>query len=137
MQALVSMSIGFFIATGAPTLQIAQILGPMINVIFIIFGGSFVNSDTIPKWVGWLQWISTIRYSYGGLIQNEFYGTTFECPTGRPCAFPNGEVVVEFYGLSNPGIWACVAILAGMVAFYQLAAALMLRVTTKPNFILI
>lgn len=32
MQALVSMSIGFLIATGSPTLQVAQVIGPLINV---------------------------------------------------------------------------------------------------------
>lgn len=137
LQALVSMSIGFFVAAGSPTLEVAQILAPLIAVVFIIFGGSFVSTATIPVWIGWLQWISTIRYSYGGLMQNEFYGETFNCQPGRPCAFPTGESVIEFFGLGYPSLWACYGILAAMIVGYQFLAAIMLRVTTKPSFKLI
>ncbi|KAI9003965.1 P-loop containing nucleoside triphosphate hydrolase protein [Hyaloraphidium curvatum] len=132
--ALVAMSLGFLVAAGAPSLEVAQIIAPMLAVVFIIFGGSFVNADTIPAWIGWLQWISILRYGYTALMQNEFYGAVFECPPAGPCAFPTGEDVINFYGLSSPSIWACFAILFAMAVFFLGTAAVVLRITTKPNF---
>jgi len=38
----------------------------------ILFGGQFANPDAIPDWIGWIQYISPIRYGLESLTVNEF-----------------------------------------------------------------
>ncbi len=71
LHALSAMSLGMFISSVSPSIEIGQVLGPLIAVIFILFGGSFASVSTIPVVIRWMQWLSLIRYTYGGLIINE------------------------------------------------------------------
>jgi ABC-type multidrug transport system permease subunit len=60
--------------------QQASGIAPIIVMPLILFGGQFANPDAIPKWIGWIQYISPIRYGLESLVVNEFdnriYNTT-------------------------------------------------------------
>ncbi|ORZ31037.1 hypothetical protein BCR44DRAFT_1516538 [Catenaria anguillulae PL171] len=36
----------------------------------MLFGGLLVNSDTAPKWLSWLEWVSPVQYAFTGLMEN-------------------------------------------------------------------
>ncbi|KAF7456908.1 ABC-2 type transporter family protein [Cryptosporidium felis] len=45
---------------------------PVINIIFALLAGYFVTFDQVPIWIRWLGWVSTIKYSYTGMILSVF-----------------------------------------------------------------
>jgi ABC-type multidrug transport system permease subunit len=72
-------------------------IAPIIVMPLILFGGQFANPDAIPKWIGWLQYISPIRYGLESLVVNEFdsriYNTTLilqQVGTNLTRSFPGG-----------------------------------------------
>ncbi|KAJ3338608.1 ATP-binding cassette sub- G member 2 [Gonapodya sp. JEL0774] len=73
LMAITSMSMGMLIASIAPTPQIATVIAPVFNLVFIVFGGNFANLDAIPVFIRWLQWLSPVKYTYSALMINEVY----------------------------------------------------------------
>jgi hypothetical protein len=59
----------------SPTVELANILAPVINVVFLLFGGSFLPAP--PPWFIWLKWISPINYAYSSLAENQFAGQVY------------------------------------------------------------
>lgn len=39
---------------------------------FLLFAGFLTNVDTFPKWIGWVQYLSPIRYGFEAGMWNEF-----------------------------------------------------------------
>ena len=42
--------------------KVAMALAPAITVILILFGGFYVNEDTIPVWLRWIKWLSHLYW---------------------------------------------------------------------------
>ncbi|CEH14703.1 abc atp-binding protein isoform 1 [Ceraceosorus bombacis] len=58
MQVIVATCLGLFIGSVSPTIELANIIAPLISVIFLLFGGNLLPSP--PPWFVWLRWISPI-----------------------------------------------------------------------------
>ena len=44
---------------------------PIVILPFILFSGFFKNTGSLSSWIGWIQYISPIKYGFAALIQNE------------------------------------------------------------------
>lgn len=62
------------IGAAAPTPQTALAFGPLITVLFMLFGGFYVNIDSIPVWIRWFRYLSPIQWGFVGLASNQFSG---------------------------------------------------------------
>jgi len=71
---LTAASIGFFWGATIGVFAVANLFIALTFVLMMIFGGLFVNIDSI--WVGirWLQYFSLFRYSLSALSVNEIKG---------------------------------------------------------------
>jgi hypothetical protein len=69
-------------------------LVPQVMVIFIVFGGVYVNSENVPRALKWLPNISLIKHCFEALCVNEFRGLDFETRR-RPGEVATGEQVRE------------------------------------------
>ena len=58
----------------APTPQTALALGPLATVVAMLFGGFYVNLNSIPVWIRWFSNCSPIKWGFIGLAVNEFSG---------------------------------------------------------------
>ncbi|KAI8917028.1 ABC-2 type transporter-domain-containing protein [Powellomyces hirtus] len=135
-----AQGLGMLIGSSVPNVQMAQVFGPLIVVMFIIFGGNFANQDSIPAVLRWIQWLSLIRYTYGAYMQNEFNGLELDCGSssgessgasaGRGCT-PLGDDVVKAFGLNSPSVGLCILILLALGLAFHVLAALILRKTTR------
>lgn len=133
-----SQSLGLMIAAWAPNFQAANAISPLIIVIFMLFGGLFLNSSDVPDVLIWLKWLSYINYAYRSFSQNEFTGLKFkscDLSEGGRC-YKTGEEVLDFLDLKSPSIEACVGILLSMGFFYRYCAYLILRFKNKPKLVL-
>lgn len=68
-----SVIIGIF--TSSPSS--AAIIGSLFFIFFYIFGGLFVNIDTIPVFSRWLVWVSPVYYAYEANLQSQMNNQTF------------------------------------------------------------
>ena len=72
--------LGLAIAAVSPSVNIANIISPVISVIFLFFGGNLL--PTPPPWFIWLKYISPLNYTYSALATNEFAGQKLTCDGG-------------------------------------------------------
>lgn len=45
---------------------------PLILMPMSIFAGFFANTNTYPVWIGWMQYLSPLRFGMEALLINEF-----------------------------------------------------------------
>ncbi|OLY79963.1 ATP-binding cassette sub-family G member 2 [Smittium mucronatum] len=73
---LTSFSIGIFASTFFDDLSVALAILPLLLIIPMIFSGFLVNSGDTMSWIGWLQWISPIKYAFTIAATNQLRGYT-------------------------------------------------------------
>ncbi|KAI8852327.1 P-loop containing nucleoside triphosphate hydrolase protein [Chytridium lagenaria] len=127
-----AMALGLMIGSGVKNVQVGQIIGPLVIVLFLVFGGNFLNLDTVPAVFKWIQWISLITYTNKALAQNEFKGLTFTCDRPGNC-LTNGNEILATFSLNNPNsIWINVLINFGLSCAFLLLGYVFFRRNCKP-----
>ncbi|KAF7684054.1 ABC transporter G family member 7 [Astathelohania contejeani] len=126
-----SLGIGLTIGTVAPTSSFAQVLGSTIVLVFVIFGGSFSNPDTIPSWLRWIIWISPVNYGFRASMQNQFSGEVFSCNDNSMGCISTGEDIIDKYGVGTPSIWPCIFCLWGLILVYIIIGSILLHYITR------
>jgi len=112
-----------FVAVGsiAPNQAIAQILAPISLVLFMLFGGFFLNSDNIPIYYIWLKYMSFFKYVYEVLMYNEMQGLQFDCSDPTQC-IKTGDIQLDILSMSGVVIWQNLVILVGIAVAYRFIA---------------
>ncbi|KAI8839228.1 P-loop containing nucleoside triphosphate hydrolase protein [Chytridium lagenaria] len=105
-------------------LAMAQIIGPLIGVIFLLYGGTLLNNDDLPAFFRGFQYISPVNYAYRANMFNELQGFQLICedPT-QPC-FRDGD---------NYSLWGCIGINGILFLGYLAIGFTLLRVLGKPK----
>ena len=100
-EALAAQALGIFMAASLPV-GAALALGPASITIFTLFGGIYLNVDSIPKGAGWIKYIDFIYYAFSALAANEFGGDVkFTCLEGEIRCLENGREILELYSFEN------------------------------------
>ena len=61
-----------------------------------LFGGFFLNIDSLPSCISWLQYLSLFKYAFAAIMQNEFRGLKFTCDDqDSRCALKWGFMVPD------------------------------------------
>ncbi|PWN47251.1 hypothetical protein IE53DRAFT_260034 [Violaceomyces palustris] len=139
LQLLTSIGLALAIGAASPTIELANIIAPLFNVIFLLFGGNLLPSP--PPWFIWLHWISPITYVYSALSVNEFVGSTFDCngsgsgsgSSASQC-YSTGEQVLEQYKLQRFTIGENCGFLVAIAFVFTLTGYFLLRYTGHPRF---
>jgi len=102
-EAMSLMALGLLMASSMPV-GAALALGPACITIFTLFGGIYLNIESIPDGAKWIRFIDPIYYAYSALVANEFGGdVTFLCDSSARC-LENGQAVLELYAFDNVNI---------------------------------
>lgn len=83
---------------------------PIILIPLVLFSGLFKNTGNIPAWLGWIQYISPLKYGYLAFIENEM--------KYRPSNIADLNFDVSF--------WAAIGILIGLSIGYSALSLLFL-----------
>jgi hypothetical protein len=114
-----AVGLGYMVGCIARHAQIAQILGIVIIIPLLIFGGLFLNADTTPVYFKWLEYISPIKYGYRG-ISRAFWNSVdvIACDPGARCQATKGSQVLANMALDKDSmIIDVIALLAINVLF--------------------
>ncbi|KAJ1977873.1 hypothetical protein H4R35_002127 [Dimargaris xerosporica] len=131
-----SISIGMAIGAACETLQVAEIVSPLVQTVFMIYAGNFVNTDDITPVLSWIRFLSNTKYAYQALTINEFTGVTFECSDVQDAGcFKTGEAVLANYSLDSLSISTCLGLMVAVSAFFHAIGYASLRWKSKPHYI--
>ena len=121
-----AMSLGYALAIGAPSVQVALALGMPIILPFILFGGLFININSIPKYFYWLSYLSFAKYGFELLSIIVWDGVPYvECNEPQ-CDINNGSDVLSQYGFDSSHVGEDIGVLIGLIVFFRFIAYLFL-----------
>ncbi|GAB9476501.1 Atp-binding protein, partial [Globisporangium polare] len=64
-----AVGLGYMVSCLCRRVDIAPIIGVVIILPFLLFGGVFLNSASAPVYFVWIQYISPIKYGFEGLMK--------------------------------------------------------------------
>ena len=116
----VSLGMGLFLSALAPNVVVATALTPALAMPMQLFGGFLSNTDTMPAWIGWIQWLTPFRYLNEALCHTQFDTSD----SASAAAF------METEGFTI-GYWKCIAAAFAMVIFWRIVSLMVLKWKVK------
>ena len=131
---LVAVSLGLAVSAAVPTVEAANAIGPPLMVIGILFGGFYIDINSLPIVANWIPYMSFLRWSFEAYTINEYKGLVFNCNGAALGACKKtGEEVL--YSLSFDGHTTAYPIFGlGMVWLAFLTGAYTILHNTKAKF---
>ncbi|KEQ81226.1 hypothetical protein D6C84_08577 [Aureobasidium pullulans] len=84
---------------------VANLVGVLVMLFSLLFGGFLLNHETIPKGLRWLQSISIFHYGFEGLIVNEVrYLSLIDHKYGLDIEVP-GSAILSSFGFDVLALW--------------------------------
>ncbi|KAK9909937.1 hypothetical protein WJX75_009739 [Coccomyxa subellipsoidea] len=134
LESFTATSLGLAVGSFAPSTDAALAIGPGIMVLFIVFGGYYVNAGNVPRALRWIPSVSLIKHAFEGLCDNEFPGLEFE-PVSADGAgdILKGEQMLARLGFKNSSVGKTARAQARVLAFNSWLTYCVLK-AKKPAF---
>ena len=71
-------SLGLMAGCAFNDIKVATSIVPMVLMPLIIFSGFFANSKNFYVWIGWIQYISPVKYAFEALSRTEYEGRIYK-----------------------------------------------------------
>ncbi|KAL8603575.1 hypothetical protein ACOMHN_022527 [Nucella lapillus] len=97
----VAVSFGLMISCLAGNVNIALAIAPPILIPFMMFGGFFLNNDSVPIYFVWLKYLSWFKYANEYLMVNQWEGVSIECGKNETCRYATGNDVLKYLNFSS------------------------------------
>ncbi|ODV88931.1 hypothetical protein CANCADRAFT_131233 [Tortispora caseinolytica NRRL Y-17796] len=119
---LTAAAIFFFIGIVVRDGSVAILFGILVMLFGLLFAGLFLNHDSIPKYVLWMQDLSIFHYAYEAMIVNEVrYLTLVEKKFGLSIDVP-GATILSTFGFDAGAFWTDVyGLITILLSFFALA----------------
>ncbi|KAL7711478.1 ABC transporter [Entamoeba marina] len=131
LTAFVSQALFYLIGSISPNVLIAQIIAPLILIVFMVFSGFFILKDDIPPYWIWAYYISYLRYSFNILMINQFQGTTIECTQSElvsgVCPITSGDQFLDEMSI-EPGMLVDFFVLFGFYVLFQICCYIAIHI---------
>eukprot|EP00188_Purpureofilum_apyrenoidigerum_P006014 Plantae.Rhodophyta-Purpureofilum_apyrenoidigerum.ctg8588.p1 GENE.Plantae.Rhodophyta-Purpureofilum_apyrenoidigerum.ctg8588~~Plantae.Rhodophyta-Purpureofilum_apyrenoidigerum.ctg8588.p1 ORF type:complete len:677 (-),score=140.60 Plantae.Rhodophyta-Purpureofilum_apyrenoidigerum.ctg8588:728-2758(-) len=136
---IVSQSAGLAISAATMNVKKATTLASIFLLASMMVAGFYVDTENLPVWIRWLQYVSYVVYSFSAVLVNEVAGVEYPCsepptefrptnPMPSPCVIA-GEDVLRTYDIrSDIGIWGNFGVMVGFIFFFRALAYFFLRV---------
>ncbi|EDV34941.1 uncharacterized protein Dana_GF22478 [Drosophila ananassae] len=99
----VSTSFGYLISCASSSTSMALSVGPPVIIPFLLFGGFFLNSGSVPVYLKWLSYLSWFRYANEGLLINQWADVEageISCTSSNTTCPSSGKVILETLNFS-------------------------------------
>ncbi|KAJ0412726.1 hypothetical protein ATCC90586_002356 [Pythium insidiosum] len=126
--------LGYFVSCVAKRVDVAPIIGILLMLPFLIFGGLFLNSDSTPDYFIWLQQVSPIKYAFHGVMRAFWSDVpSISCAPGSRCPFATGADVLEQNSVKPGRLWSDAIILVAINLAFRLGGAFFLWRRARNN----
>ncbi|KXZ53267.1 hypothetical protein GPECTOR_7g1161 [Gonium pectorale] len=130
LESFTSQALGLAVGSVAPSTEAAMAIGPAVMLVWIVFGGYYVNAANVPAVFKWLPRASLIKQSFEALCVNEFDGLTFE-PDAAGGGMRDGKQVLQWLSFDKSSIAGRCASQARILMFYYWATFCILRASQQ------
>jgi hypothetical protein len=112
----------------APNFEVANNIGPFVVILLMLFGGFYINLESLPAGSKWMTYISMLKWAFQAFAINEFKGEKFTCTASDPSCLKTGEEVLDSFAFGGDTVGE--GLLGLLVVFlgYNLLAYVLLRV---------
>ena len=73
LASLAGSSFGLLLGSTASDPKVVAALNPVLIIPFVLFSGYFKNREDLPVWLGWVEYISPMKYSFIIFVRNEVH----------------------------------------------------------------
>ncbi|KDO17219.1 hypothetical protein SPRG_17351 [Saprolegnia parasitica CBS 223.65] len=125
--------LGYMVSCIAKTPEIAPIIGILIILPFLIFGGLFINTNNVPVYFRWLEFISPMKYAFRG-ISRAFWNSidTIPCDTAvESCVATTGAQVLANLGLDKKSMGYDIIFLVWINLLFRFIGIVALWITLR------
>eukprot|EP00696_Hemimastix_kukwesjijk_P001937 gnl/Hemi2/12350_TR4227_c0_g1_i1.p1 gnl/Hemi2/12350_TR4227_c0_g1~~gnl/Hemi2/12350_TR4227_c0_g1_i1.p1 ORF type:complete len:219 (-),score=64.49 gnl/Hemi2/12350_TR4227_c0_g1_i1:89-745(-) len=128
-------SMGLFFSAAFVDVKKCIVVASLVMLTGMLIGGFYVNSDNIPSWLRWLQYLSFIKYSYEAAVINDLSRSqTWTC--ANPTAFTtcpiSGNTIITSRGMNPNNMGLDVGIMFVIIFLFRIGAYTCLRFLNQP-----
>ncbi|XP_030246211.1 protein white [Drosophila navojoa] len=130
----VSTSFGYLISCASSSTSMALSVGPPVIIPFLLFGGFFLNSGSVPIYLKWLSYLSWFRYANEGLLINQWADVEpgeISCTSSNTTCPSSGKVILETLNFSAADLPLDYVGLALLIVGFRGFAYLALRLRAR------
>ena len=101
-----AVSFGYMVSTFSANITIINALAAPLLIPLMIFGGFYLQPDSIPAWLVWIKYISWFYYGNAALLQNQWTDVQFDCEFCDGTVLKYDECPIKYTGeqlLNNLG----------------------------------
>ncbi|GAQ82936.1 ABC transporter G family [Klebsormidium nitens] len=123
--------VGLLVSAIAPTPPVALALGPLVTVICMLFGGFYINLNSIPVALRWISNLSPIKWAFIGFSINELEGRSFSgCAnvTESTC-YSTGDKYLRYLSIEDYTVWESI----GYQTIVMIGAHFLAYITLRYN----
>ncbi|GLI60770.1 hypothetical protein VaNZ11_003002 [Volvox africanus] len=106
--------IAYMMAAFSPNLDVANAAVPTLLAVMLFLSGFLIRIESIPAYWRWLTYADLLKYSWEGLMINQF--------EKHPEAQLVGNPILEYYNLSNVDKWGRLGIVVAFFGGWSLLA---------------
>lgn len=121
----VATSFGYFISCASSSISMALSIGPPVIIPFLIFGGFFLNSASVPSYFEYLSFLSWFRYANEALLINQWSNVQdgeIACTRLNVTCPSSGQIILETFNFKVENFSFDVVCLCILIAAFRLAA---------------
>ncbi|XP_011149501.1 protein white [Harpegnathos saltator] len=128
----VSTSFGYLISCISNGVSMALSVGPPVIIPFMLFGGFFLNTASVPSYFEWFSYLSWFRYGNEALLINQWAEVdTIQCTRSNTTCPRSGRTVLQTYNFKVDDFWIDIICLFSLIAAFRLLAFLALLSKTR------
>ncbi|XP_076375253.1 protein white [Megalopta genalis] len=128
----VSTSFGYLISCMSSNLSMALSIGPPVIIPFLLFGGFFLNTASVPFYFEWFSYLSWFRYGNEALLINQWSDVeSIACTRSNATCPKTGRMVLQTFNFNEDHFWTDIACLFSLIIAFRFLAFLALLSKTR------
>ncbi|KAM0733916.1 Protein white [Formica fusca] len=128
----VSTSFGYLISCISNSVTTALSIGPPVIIPFLLFGGFFLNTASVPSYFLWFSYLSWFRYGNEALLVNQWSEIdSIDCTTSNITCPKSGRTVLQIYNFRKENFPMDILCLFALIAAFRLLAFFALLSKTR------
>lgn len=123
-------SFGYLISCASSNVSMALSVGPPVIIPFLIFGGFFLNSASVPTYFLWLSYMSWFRYGNEALLINQWEDVEagqILCTRSNSTCPSSGAIVLETFNFKTENFYYDIGALLGLMLLFRCLSLVCLK----------
>ncbi|XP_011300537.1 protein white [Fopius arisanus] len=123
----VATSFGYLISCASTNISMALSVGPPVIIPFLLFGGFFLNTASVPVYFEWFSYLSWFRYGNEALLINQWSEVeTIACTRSNATCPKTGHMVLQTYNFDEGDFYRDIIALCALIVSFRFIAFLAL-----------